>query len=553
MNLTSLSRRTKPVGALVAGALLLILTVTPLSAKQAASPEPDFAAIDRFVESERQAMRIPGVAIAVVRGDQVVHLAGFGQADPTGRSVTAQTPMLTASITKSFTAMAVMQLVEAGSVDLDAPIQRYLAWFRVADADASSHITVRHLLNQTSGFPTLPANAGMVGGDMDEQAIERAVRSLAGTSLSKSVGSTYQYSNFNYWTLGALVEAVSGQQYDQYLQQHVLDPLDMKHSFTSQAAAQGQGLAAGYRLWFGIPVATDLTYSRAFRSTGGLISTSEDLAHYLVAQLNGGRYAGASVLSPAGIAEQHRPAARIGETGDYYGMGWQTGAVGDIPIVQHDGMLPTGYANLVLLPDHDWGIVVLANGVGRVAAPRLGGLAAGVANGLLGRAAVPAAEDRVFLVVTIVAFLIVGVQVFGASRTIARLRRWRGQPASRPTGAWSLAWHLGLPLALNCGWGSLVLLGLSVPFGLALSESVFLLGDFAYLLAGSGAVALAWGVVRTVLVWRALRGAAPSGAHRTPVRLIHRDRAVSPLVSDPSVKLLVSNRALSALPRMFRR
>ena len=120
-------------------------------------------------------------------------------------------------------------------------------------------------------------------------------------------------------------------------------------SYTSQTAAQGHGLATGYRLWFVIPVATDLAYSAAFRSTGGLISTSEDLAHYLVAQLNGGRYGGASVLSPVGLAEQHRPAVRTGDGEVYYGMGWQTGAIGDIPIVEHDGMLPTGYAGCASL------------------------------------------------------------------------------------------------------------------------------------------------------------------------------------------------------------
>src|ERR687885_489070 len=91
------------LAALAAAAVLVSLAVAPLSAQQTVSGDPDFAAIDRFVESERQAMRLPGVAMGIVRGDQVVHLAGFGQADPTGRTVTAQTPMLTASITKSFT------------------------------------------------------------------------------------------------------------------------------------------------------------------------------------------------------------------------------------------------------------------------------------------------------------------------------------------------------------------------------------------------------------------------------------------------------------------
>ncbi len=476
----------------------------PASVQQSAAREPDFAAIDAFVDSERQAMRLPGVALGVVRGDQVVHLAGFGQADPAGRTVTPQTPMLTASITKSFTAMAGMQLVEADKIDLDAPVQRYLPWFRVADPDASARITVRHLLNQTSGLPSFPANADLVGSDVDDEALERAVRSLAGVSLSQPVGSTYQYSNYNYWTLGALVQVASGEPYGQYVQQHVLDRLDMRHSYMSQATAQRHGLATGYRLWFGVPVATDLTYSAAFRSTGGLISTSEDLTHYLIAQLNGGRYGGASVLSPAGIAEQHYPAVRIGDGDAYYGMGWQTGAIGDIPVVEHDGMLPTGFAHMLLLPEHGWGVVVLSNGVGRVAAPRMRGITAGVANVLVGRAAVPASEDRVFQVVTIFAFLIIFVQVFEIVRTTLTLRRWRSHPQQRPSGSLSLAWHLAVPLAVSLGWGAVALIGAPLLFGLSLADTVFILGDFAYLIAGSAAIAVIWGILRTLLVWRAL-------------------------------------------------
>src|SRR6266540_1256844 len=99
---------------------------------------PDFAAIDKFVEDEMKAQRIPGLALGIVQGNQIVHLKGFGIADPSGRAVTPQTPFIIGSVAKSFTALAIMQLVEAGKVDLDAPVQRYLPWFRVADPDAAA-------------------------------------------------------------------------------------------------------------------------------------------------------------------------------------------------------------------------------------------------------------------------------------------------------------------------------------------------------------------------------------------------------------------------------
>lgn len=115
----------------------------------------DYDVIDACIEREMRRLKIPGVALAIVEGDQIVHRRGFGQARPGGEAPTPHTPLFIGSLTKSFTALAVMQLVEAGKVDLDAPVQRYLPWFRVADPQASARITVRHLLNQTSGLSTV--------------------------------------------------------------------------------------------------------------------------------------------------------------------------------------------------------------------------------------------------------------------------------------------------------------------------------------------------------------------------------------------------------------
>ena len=118
-------------------------------------------AIDAYVEEQMHRLNIPGVSLAIVEGDQIVHLRGFGQARPGGEAPTPQTPFFIGSLTKSFTALAVMQLVEAGKIELDAPVQRYLPWFRVADPQASAQMTVRHLLNQTSGLPMLPGMADL--------------------------------------------------------------------------------------------------------------------------------------------------------------------------------------------------------------------------------------------------------------------------------------------------------------------------------------------------------------------------------------------------------
>ncbi len=133
----------------------------------------DSNAIDTYIADKMLWPRIPGLALAIVKGDQIVYLKGYGQADPSGHPVTPQTPFIIGSVTKSFTALAVMQLVEAGKVKLDAPVQRYIPWFRVADPVISAKITVGELLYQTSGLPMLREPQSWT--ELDDKALERTV------------------------------------------------------------------------------------------------------------------------------------------------------------------------------------------------------------------------------------------------------------------------------------------------------------------------------------------------------------------------------------------
>src|SRR5438128_2995776 len=171
------------LGGVLACLLLLALafTVLPVAAAPQAGT-PDIASIDAYISAQMQADHIPGVALGLVHGNQIMHLRGFGSADQSGRAVTARTPFILASVTKSFTALAVMQLVEAGKIELDAPVQRYLPWFRVADPVASAHITLRHLLYQTSG---IPSTGYACRADQVTISLEQYVRSLATLSLDR--------------------------------------------------------------------------------------------------------------------------------------------------------------------------------------------------------------------------------------------------------------------------------------------------------------------------------------------------------------------------------
>ena len=248
-----------------------------------------FAAIDRYVQANMGRFAIPGAEVGIVQDGRTVYLNGFGQADDTGRAMTPQTPVLLASVTKSFTALSIMQLVEGGQVDLDAPVQRYLPWFRTSDPRTSSRITLRELLNHTSGFSTREGLDPYVDARLEGDRLEAYVRSLSGARLTAAPGGRFQYSNTNYSVLGLIVQDVLAARMHGTVQANVFDPLRMIHSHASPAAARADNGAAGYYPFFGRPVVSDdIPITRAFLPAAGLYSTAQDMTHYLIAQLEWG-------------------------------------------------------------------------------------------------------------------------------------------------------------------------------------------------------------------------------------------------------------------------
>jgi CubicO group peptidase (beta-lactamase class C family) len=346
---------------------LLALTLRLVAKPAAAKPAPNSASyeeIDAYVEEQLKALNIPGASLAIVEGDQIVHMKGFGVSGPDGKAATPQTPFQICSLTKSFTALAVMQLVEAGKIELDAPVQRYLPWFTLADPQAAAQLTVRHLLNQTSGLSATTAWKTLVNFDDSPDATEKQARELAAFKPDRPVGSMFEYSNTNYNLLGLIIEAASGEKYADYVQSHIFNPLDMTHTYTSKAVAKRNGMGSGYMSWFGVPVAVpDLPVPSGSLPSGQIISTVEDMAHYLIAQLNGGRYRDVQILSPAGIADMHSPAVdatTMGVTLEY-GMGWFIEPTSQGNRIWHDGTAPDYFSYMALLPDQNRGMVLLVN------------------------------------------------------------------------------------------------------------------------------------------------------------------------------------------------
>ena len=318
------------------------------------SDKIDLNFIDPYIAKKMRMPRIPGLALAIVKDDQIIYLKGYGRADPSGHPVTPQTSFIIGSVTKAFTALAVMQLVEAGKVELDAPVQRYITWFRVVDPEASAKITVRELLYQTSGLPML--REPQLWSYLDDQALERTVRFLKTAKLNFPPAQSFGYSNANYETLGLIVQEVSGQSYEEYVKQHILGPLDMHNSFVSEEKASQHEIASGYRWWYGFPFPVTFPYSRSELPAGYIYSGAEDMAHFLIAQMNGGKYRDSSILSPDGISLTHTEPVP-----NTYGMGWESFQIDGHNFVSHDGGTANFQCSVFFDPDERIGVFIAAN------------------------------------------------------------------------------------------------------------------------------------------------------------------------------------------------
>lgn len=487
-------------------ALTLAVGYTPVNgwgseATQRAS-DPTFAAIDAYLESQMADLRIPGLALGIVQGDQIVHLKGFGIADPTGRAVTPQTPFILNSISKSFVALAVMQLVEQGQIELDAPVQRYLPWFQMADADASAQITVRQLLNQTSGLPASASYMALARPAAVADTLEERVRRLRDTQLNRPVGETFEYTDANYDVLGMIIQSVAGQPYPAYVQQQILAPLTMTRSETTRPDALPTDLATGYRSWFGFPVPFPQWYAHATLPSGDLISSAEDMAHYLIAQLNGGRYNGTALLSRQGMTVLHQPAAREGDSEKFYGMGWEVRPMNNLSVVRHDGTSANYYADMVLDPAGQSGVIILLNlNSLNMYGGRLHALTGGIMNLLHGQTppVLPAMHHPILYPAMLVILIMTVLLIVWMVRMVRAWRRWQRQPAQRPQG-WRQVGAVGLPLVLPLGWGLLLFVG--IPQVLyPLSVLRINVPDFGYAMLVSGALAVLWCIGWAGLNW----------------------------------------------------
>jgi CubicO group peptidase (beta-lactamase class C family) len=278
----------------------------------------------------------------------------------------------------------------------------------------------------------------------------------------------------------------------------------MHHSYTSKAEAQKNDLAMGHRYWFGRPIpAPNLSIPLGSLPSGQLISCAEDMAHYLIAHLNGGRYRDMQILSEAGIDELHRGAVEWREMGidfGFYAMGWVSQVSGKSTIVSHSGTVPDFGAFAALVPEQKKGIVLLSNANHGLMKVTLDEFGLGAAQQLAGEHPQGTIFGALYLGMRAM-LLIPILQVLSVVTTLRLLRRWRADSEHRPNRRRMWGQHILLPLLPDL----LVALTLVPMMSKMRGWARLFMPDFSWIAWICGSFAVMWTFVRTGLMLKALR------------------------------------------------
>jgi CubicO group peptidase (beta-lactamase class C family) len=307
-----------------------------------------FQEIDQFLEQEMQTWKIPNIALAITNKDSILYIKEYGKDNSKGN-------YLIGSVAKSFTAISVMQLVEKGKLELDKPVKTYLEWFELTDKSLSNKITVRHLLQHTSG---LPKNAGFFTPTSTVQnEIEQAYQEyLLGLEINADfIGKTHVYCNLNYEILGQLIEKVSGLKYAEYVTKFIFQPLKMNNSFARETDIKTIGLKNGYQYIFGFPIQKTVKYNDNGTAAGNIASNPKDMAFFLQMLLNKGRFGSDTLLQQQTLDSMHVPFSKR------YGMGFSIGKWNGLHSIRHTGLSANYSSAINILPDQNYGIVILTN------------------------------------------------------------------------------------------------------------------------------------------------------------------------------------------------
>ena len=331
----------------------------------------DFSAADDLMPRLMSQDNVPGAALALIKDGAIVMEKGYGLRDLAAHSpVTTATLFNIGSISTSFTALGLAQLVDEHRVELDAPVVRYLPDLRFSDPQAGQRVTLRQLLSHTSGLPAdeqWPSEAPSTR--------EGIVAEFANMPFSAQPGTRFQYCTRCIVLAASVLERVTGQSWEAYTRAHIFAPLQMTTAaFGPSGLERAADRARPYRhdTVFGfVPIPwTRLQFLEPLEPGGGIDADIDAMAHYALLQLDGGTAFGHRLVSARMIYELQRPEIAVGN--DWtpsaraenlrYALGWFTADIGRAFLIFHNGSNPGFRAGIVLAPFAKAGVVILTNG-----------------------------------------------------------------------------------------------------------------------------------------------------------------------------------------------
>jgi CubicO group peptidase (beta-lactamase class C family) len=316
--------------------------------------------IDEYFQANMKKWKVPGVAVSVVENDKELYKAGYGVSDlETNNPVDPDTTTFpAASISKLFTATAIMQLYQSGKLDLNEDILTYANDITIKNP-FHEDITCQNLLTHSSG---LDEASELDGGTLDRNSIksQKAYFNEHVPSVVLQPNTVCRYSNMGYNLLGYIVEKVSGESYESYASNHILEPLDMKHS---SIRIENTSMARGYEYSDGKYQKASFAYQYTSGSSG-VIATVTDMENFMRMHLNSGRLENKYIIDSRTEALMQKKQFTNNQVFDGMGEGFIRNSRNGVQILKHEGALPGYTATLLLIPSQEFGIYVATNSLG---------------------------------------------------------------------------------------------------------------------------------------------------------------------------------------------
>jgi len=344
-----------------------VLCLIPVSA----FAQADLSDLDNYFENARAEWDVPGMAVAIVKDGEIVHMGGYGVLEKgSDAKVDENTLFAIASNTKAFVSASLASLVDEGKVSWDDPIKKHLPYFELVDEVATQRASVRDALSHAVGFSNY-------GGDViwynSNHTAEEVLRHVAHLEPAFEFRTGYGYSNVMFIAAGEVIGAASGMPWDDYVESHFFEPLGMTRSLTDTNEAENN-VATPHKISNGENVPLELVSWTEMGSgaAAGIMSTAADMAKWVTLHLNEGEIDGKQLFSAARQQEMWHPhfnytvtpATREtypGRNFNGYGLAWGTSEYRGHFMAAHGGAYDGMYSRVAMVPDQELGVVILTN------------------------------------------------------------------------------------------------------------------------------------------------------------------------------------------------